>query len=65
MPKEKILPLEQLTSVNDKIVLDESDNLNSVRALVSQFKKNNLHLGWEIKVVKEHTIGKMIVIRVK
>lgn len=63
--KKSIYPIEDLISVNDKILLDENDNINSIRAVVSQFKKYNPHLGWEIKVVKNHEQDCMMIIRVK
>jgi hypothetical protein len=58
-------PLIDLTSVGSKIILEPSDNVNSVRAIVSTFKKNNSHLGWEIKVVKDHFTNQMMILRTK
>jgi hypothetical protein len=60
-----IYPLSDLTSVGSKIILEPTDNLNSVRAIVSNFKKNNPELGWEIKVVKDHFANQMMILRTK
>jgi hypothetical protein len=58
-------PLSDLTSVGSKIILEPSDNVNSVRAIVSTFKKNNSQLGWELKVVKDHFTNQMMILRTK
>ena len=58
-------PLSDLTSVSSKIILEPSDNVNSVRAIVSTFKKNNSQLGWELKVVKDHFTNQMMILRTK
>jgi hypothetical protein len=58
-------PLGDLTSVGSKIILEPSDNVNSVRAIVSTFKKNNSQLGWELKVVKDHFTNQMMILRTK
>ena len=60
-----IYPLNDLTSIGSKIILEPTDKLNSVRAIVSTFKKNNSHLGWEIKVVKDHFTNQMMILRTK
>ena len=70
MQKEKkipnsIYPISDLTEIGMKIYLEDEDNVNSVRVIVSQFKKNNAALGWGIKVVKDHVANKMMILRVK
>lgn len=63
--KKRLYPLESLTTLGDKIPLDENDNIASVRVIVSNYVKLNIHLGWELKVVKDHFTNKMMIIRTK
>lgn len=61
----RIYPFEKLENVGSKITLDENDNIASVRAMCTKFKKINSHLGWDIKVIRDYSSGEMVIFRSK
>lgn len=64
-PISSLYPFQELKKVGDKITLDENDNIPSIRAMVSMFKKSNPKLEWTIKVVKDYFTDNYMILRTK
>ena len=59
---KSMYPLHELRKIGDMIPLDDDDNLQSVRSVVSNFKRRHNFAG-VIKVVKDHANNRHMIIR--
>ena len=59
---KSIYKLNELKNVGDMILLDETDNLQSVRSVVSNYKRRHNFKG-VMKVVKDHVNNRHMIIR--